>query len=101
MVAVLRANRVPARMLFGRWAASQGPPDRATAAVYGQFHVKAEFFVRGVGWVSLDMAAATTDHGGGEFAHFGNEPGDFVTLFADQDFEVDSFVAGRVIGGGM
>jgi hypothetical protein len=43
-VAVMRANDVPARTLFGRWAIPQTDE-------YGQYHVLAEFFVEKSGWV--------------------------------------------------
>jgi hypothetical protein len=101
MVAILRANGIPARMLLGRWAVSETPPDRITGEVYGQWHAKAEFFAKGVGWVPLDMAAAVTDRDRGEYAHFGNDAGDFITLFAGQDAEVDTFVGDRYTGIGF
>lgn len=41
-VAVMRANDVPARTLFGRWALPQKDS-------YGQYHVIAEFFVEKTG----------------------------------------------------
>src|SRR5579883_289706 len=101
MVATLRANGIPARVLLGRWAQSGAPPDKITGEIYGQWHVKAEFFAKGVGWVPLDMAAAVTDKDRGEFAHFGNDPGDFITLCANQDIEVDTFIHGRFTGFGF
>lgn len=101
MIAILRANGIPARMLLGRWAFSQGSPDRVTGEAYPQWHVKSEFFAKETGWVPLDMAAAVTDRDRGEYAHFGNDPGDFVTMFADQDYEVSNHVGGRYQGFGM
>lgn len=101
MIAALRANGIPARMLLGRWAQSDAPPDKITGEAYGQWHVKAEFFAKGVGWIPLDVAAAVTDKDRGEFAHFGNDPGDFIALCMDQDIEVDTFVKGRFSGFGL
>jgi Transglutaminase-like superfamily len=101
MIATLRANGIPARMLLGRWAATQPPADKTTGEIYGNWHVKSEFFAAGTGWVPLDMAAAVTDKDRGEFAHFGNDHGDFITMFPDQDYELDTFVSGKSRGYGM
>jgi hypothetical protein len=93
-VAVLRASGIPARVLQGRWAQSEKAGDRVGDRPYGQWHVEAEFFARGVGWVPVDMASAILDPWRGGFAHFGNDPGDFVTFHLDQDITVPTFVAG-------
>ncbi|MEI8375074.1 MAG: transglutaminase domain-containing protein [Planctomycetota bacterium] len=89
----MRANRVPARLLAGRWAKSQKPGDRI--GVYGQWHVKAEFFARGVGWVPVDASGAVGDTRGGDFVFFGNDPGDAITMASGQDLLLDSFVSGK------
>ncbi len=105
MVAVLRSNRVPARTLGGRWAVSEDPKSSNPQ----QFHVKGEFFARGVGWVPFDMASAilwTKEpskknsplpySGEGqelreeELAYFGNDRGDHLAMVVDQDLLVDS-----------
>jgi transglutaminase-like putative cysteine protease len=87
-VALMRANGVPARMLIGRWAASQEKDD-------AKYHVKAEFFTRGVGWVPVDSSAAVGDTGGQDFAWFGNDPGDHITMTDDGDLVVDTYRFGR------
>ncbi|MGA2259477.1 MAG: transglutaminase domain-containing protein [Thermoguttaceae bacterium] len=92
-VSTMRANRVPARLLGGRWATSQKPGDRT--GDYGQWHVKSEFFAHGVGWVPVDASGAVGDDHGGDFAHFGNDPGDFISMASGQDFLLDSFVSGK------
>jgi len=89
----MRANRVPVRLLCGRWAASQKPGNRT--GDYGQWHVKSEFFAHGVGWVPVDAAGAVGDDRGGDFAYFGNDPGDFIAMAGGQDFLLESFVAGK------
>src|SRR4051794_28956357 len=48
-VSALRANRIPARMLVGRWATSS---TLVAGQVFDQQHAKAEFFAQGIGWVS-------------------------------------------------
>jgi hypothetical protein len=88
-VATMRANGVPARLLGGRWAQSQQKKD------YGQWHVKSEFFAKGVGWVPVDSSGAVTDTAGSEFAYFGNDEGDHIAFARDQDYIVNSFVSGQ------
>jgi transglutaminase-like putative cysteine protease len=95
-VTTLRANRVPARLLQGRWALSEEPGGSP-----GQTHVKSEFFARGVGWVPVDMSAGVTDQAGPDFAHFGDDPGDHVVMSYGKDYVLDSFVAGKDTGFGM
>ena len=93
--ATMRANGVPARILTGRWAESQKPDDKLGGEPYGQWHVKAEFFARGVGWVPVDASGAVNDVNGPDFACFGNDPGDFIVMAVDQDSTLDSFVSGK------
>ena len=88
---VMRANGIPARMLGGRWAASQKPGDKT--GDYGRWHVKAEFFARGIGWVPVDGSSALADPNG-ENTCFGNDHGDHVAFILDEDMVVNSFVAG-------
>src|SRR5262249_50930368 len=57
LVSVLRANGIPARTLYGRWAHTAQPGDKLGGDSYYQWHVKAEFFARGVGWIPVDMAS--------------------------------------------
>ncbi len=86
--ALMRANGVPARLLGGRWAVSEKPEDK-------KYHVKAEFFAHGVGWVPVDAAGAVGDTAGGDFAFFGNDPGDFIAMANDEDLVLDSFHWGK------
>jgi transglutaminase-like putative cysteine protease len=87
-VALMRANGVPARMLIGRWAASEEKDDR-------KYHVKAEFFARGVGWVPVDSAAAVGDTKGRDFEWFGNDAGDHISFTNDGDLLVDTYLFGK------
>jgi transglutaminase-like putative cysteine protease len=98
-VAVMRANRVPARSLCGRWAASEVPPKKKGEMGDIKIHVKAEFFARGVGWAPVDMAGALGDERA--FGCFGNDLGDFVVMHLDADMLVDAFDRDRVDAGGM
>jgi hypothetical protein len=85
-IGVMRDNGVPARALTGHMAASG---DNA--------HVRAEFFARGVGWVPVDAAAATSDReGGGGFAFFGNDPGDLLALSHDPTGRIETFIVGKL-----
>ncbi|HEX3314152.1 MAG TPA: transglutaminase-like domain-containing protein [Gemmataceae bacterium] len=86
--ALMRSQKVPARLIAGRWAESEKGKDT-------KVHVKAEFFCAGVGWVPVDCSVAVGDKKGPDFAFFGNEGGDFLAFAADQDFEVETHVSGK------
>jgi hypothetical protein len=90
-MAVMRTNGIPARAIGGRWAYSQKPGKKDD----GQWHVKSEFFARGVGWVPVDSSAAVTDKSSNDFSHIGNENGDFLAMANDLDLSVDSVISGR------
>lgn len=91
IVATLRCNGIPARALAGRWAESSIPGDTLGDVPYTQYHVKAEFFADGVGWVPLDMARGVSqDSDPSRLAHFGKDNGDFVTMHTDYGLVVDT-----------
>jgi hypothetical protein len=79
-VAVMRANDVPARTLFGRWAIEQTDS-------YGQHHVMAEFFVEKSGWVPVDVSGTLVHKPKDPNAFFGNTDGQFLTFHVDTDLE--------------
>jgi hypothetical protein len=79
-VAVMRANDVPARTLFGRWAIPQTDS-------YGQYHVVAEFFVDKSGWVPVDIAGTIVHKPRNPNTFFGNSDGQFLTFHVDTDLE--------------
>jgi hypothetical protein len=79
-VAVMRANDVPARTLFGRWAIPQTDS-------YGQYHVIAEFFVDKSGWVPVDIAGTLVHKPKDSYAFFGNTDGQFLAFHIDTDLE--------------
>lgn len=88
---VLRAEGVPARTLAGRWAKSADPAEKLGAVDYRQEHILAEFFAQGVGWVPADLSSAILhDHSPDKLAHFGNDPGLFLTLHVDTDLMVET-----------
>jgi transglutaminase-like putative cysteine protease len=78
--AVMRANQIPARCLVGRWAQSAKANDNLDGTAYYQWHVKAEFYAKGIGWVPVDTAGGV----------FGNDPGDFLVMHVDPDLRVDT-----------
>jgi hypothetical protein len=79
-VAVLRTNGVPGRTLFGRWAIPQ-------TDAYGQYHVMAEFFVDGSGWVPVDVAGTIVHRPANPNALFGNTDGQHLAFHVDTDLE--------------
>lgn len=95
-VAALRANRVPARILFGRWARSAIPNDTLREVPYLQQHVKAEFYVDELGWVPVDLSSGVLhDRSADGLRYFGHDPGDFLTVHVDPDLELDTIHFGK------
>lgn len=88
---VLRAEGIPARTLAGRWAKSADPDGKLGTVTYRQEHIIAEFFAQGVGWVPADLSSAILhDRSKEKLAHFGNDPGLFLTLHLDADLMVET-----------
>ena len=95
-VATLRSQGIPARTLAGRWATSADGEEKLGGHPFYQYHVKAEFFVDGVGWVPVDMASAILhDRSEGGLYYFGHDPGDFITQHIDGNIEIDTIHFGR------
>lgn len=88
---VLRANGIPARTLYGRWAKSSEPEAQVKGVAYHQGHVLAEFFARGVGWVPVDLASSILyDKSAQGLDHFGSSPGNFFTFHIDPNMIIHS-----------
>jgi hypothetical protein len=83
-VAVMRANKVPARTLFGRW-------DTTQTDSYGQHHVMAEFFVDNSGWVPVDISRTIVLKPDDTFAFFGNMDGRHIAFHVDTDLIPEKF----------
>lgn len=93
-VSTLRGNRLPARVLSGRWAESAKADEKVGGFTYYQTHVKAEFYVKGIGWVPVDPAStALGDKGGLRF--FGHDAGNFLTMHVDTDLLVNTIHFGQ------
>lgn len=57
-VAVLRANNIPARTLWGRWVRTPKELEKFKGATQDQMGVRSEFFADGIGWVRADPGSA-------------------------------------------
>ncbi|HEX5104215.1 MAG TPA: transglutaminase-like domain-containing protein, partial [Pirellulaceae bacterium] len=96
LVATLRSQGIPARTLAGRWAVSADPNEKLNGHPYYQYHVKAEFFAAGVGWVPADMASGILhDRSREGLRYFGHDPGDFLTQHIDGNLEIDTIHFGK------
>src|SRR5205085_6623815 len=96
LVAALRAGGVPARTLYGRWAESAKPGEKADDQPFLQWHVKAEFYATGIGWVPVDMASGILHDKSPEgLEFFGKDPGNFLTIHVDPNMMVDTKVDGQ------
>lgn len=94
-VSVMRANEIPARTLYGRWAESAEKEAKIGGVEYFQWHVKAEFFAAGIGWVPVDMAGAILHDKSREgLAYFGVDPGDFIAFHIDPNLTLDTGLFG-------
>jgi transglutaminase-like putative cysteine protease len=92
-VSVLRSSTIPARLLVGRWAKSA---TMEQGKLYAQWHVKAEFYAEGIGWVPADLACAVLhDRSPRGLAYFASDAGDFLVMHLDPDFVFESGVFGR------
>jgi transglutaminase-like putative cysteine protease len=96
LVTTLRSQGIPARTLAGRWAVSADPNEKLNGHAYFQYHVKAEFFAAGVGWVPVDMASAIVHDRSREGLYFfGYDPGDFIVQHIDGNLKVDTIHFGK------
>jgi len=57
-VAILRANKVPARSLWGRMVMSAAEIEKQKIKEYNQMSVRCEFFAEDIGWVPVDPGSA-------------------------------------------
>jgi transglutaminase-like putative cysteine protease len=75
--ATMRANQIPARVLFGRLAHNKQP--EPGGLIVG--HARAEFFVEHVGWIPVDVnyALASRD----PMSRFGEDPADMLVQNVD------------------
>lgn len=95
-VATLRANKVPTRLLVGRWAESAKRGEKVGDVPYFQWHVKAEFFADGIGWVPVDLSSGVLhDRTPARLQYFGHDRGDFLVQHVDPDLLVDSVHFGK------
>ena len=95
-IAVMRRHGIPARSLYGRWAKSAKIDETLNGVRYRQEHVKAEFFVDGLGWVPVDLSSAVLhDRSPEGLRYFANDPGDFLTVHVDGDLKVDTIHFGE------
>jgi hypothetical protein len=95
-VAACRAQGIPARVLFGRWAKSVDSKETLDGKTYFQWHVKSEFFAAGVGWVPVDMAAGVSSHPTATgLDYFGVDKADFITFHVDPNLELDTIHFGK------
>jgi transglutaminase-like putative cysteine protease len=88
LVAALRANDIPARMLVGRQTLPRKPGSTPAQVGYDRPHVRAELFVDAIGWVPVEPAHANAQKGRPLRDFIGNDPGDLLVLHVDADFRL-------------
>ena len=82
-VAVMRANKIPARGLFGRWTSP------AIKGRFFQWQTVSEFYADGVGWVPVDVSNGARRESSAGFPEFGHDAGQFLAFHIDQDIAAD------------
>ncbi len=93
---IMRSEGIPARVLTGRWAKSARDGETIDGHRYYQYHVIAEFYADGVGWVPLDPSSAILhDKTPTKLQFFGQDPGNFVVLHVDTGIEFDTELYGN------
>lgn len=87
-VAAMRANKIPARAVVGRMALPRkdgsGPGDTG----YNRPHIKAEFYLAGVGWVPVEPSGVIENKMKPIDAYVGHDPGDMIVLHVDFDLRL-------------
>jgi hypothetical protein len=95
-VSVLRANKIPARVLVGFWALSAKAGAKLNGVDYFQTHAKAEFFAEGIVWIPVDTSSAILqDKSKAGLRYFGHDKGDFIVFHLDPSMVVDSVHFGK------
>ena len=91
-VSAMRANQIPARVLFA-WPAKTLKPD-AKGTISG--HAQAEFFAAGVGWVPIDIGHVLESRAMGKkpLRSFGEDDGSFLVAQVNTDYMIET-PAGR------
>jgi transglutaminase-like putative cysteine protease len=87
-VATMRANKVPARVLVGRLDKPRKKDAQPSDSGYDQPHVRAEFYLSGVGWVPVDPTYAYGDKSKPAREFVGHDPGDLLVLHVDVDLQL-------------
>jgi transglutaminase-like putative cysteine protease len=90
----MRANGIPARSLYGRWAESTNPAEKVGGEPNQQWHVKSEFHAAAVGWVPVDLSSGLLDKSPDGLACFGKDAGDFLVFHIDSDLVVNTGTLG-------
>lgn len=95
-VSAMRANKVPARPLCGRLALPRKAESKPGEFEHDWFHVRAEFYAAGVGWVPVNPGAAVlTTVPVRDLV--GADAGDFLALHADVDVRLPVPTRPRVV----
>ena len=83
----MRANRIPSRVIVGRWTTEKDSAEP-------QFHMKADFYAPKVGWVPIDGSGAVSWKGGAAAA-FGVDKGEFVVMHRGTDLVAKTELFGK------
>jgi hypothetical protein len=97
LVAALRANDIPARLLAGRRAEPSGV-EPMSKRPYDPLHIRAEFYARGVGWVPADIVSAVArDESPEGLRYFGDDEGDLLAFHVGTDFVLETYFGPKTV----
>ena len=88
LIAVMRANKIPARALVGRLAKPRLAGSRFGEIGHDNPHVRAEVFVAGIGWVPIDPSEALMGKSRPVAYFIGKDPGDLLVLHVGGDLKL-------------
>lgn len=91
--AILRANKIPARMMCALWAGQDGQDFGA--------HCWVEFYLDGVGWVPFDTTYGWDSANHLSDDYFGRKQGDLIAGMIDLDWVIDAGALGKHTIGGI
>ena len=84
---IMRANKIPARPLVGRWTSSSSRTEDASG--YFNCHVKSEFFDKNIGWIPVDISEAVSNRRKKSSEYFGVDKGDFIAFHVNPDLVLE------------
>ncbi len=96
LASIFRMNKLPARVLVGRWAQNVGSDNKVSLGIGQPLHAVMEVFIDQVGWLPIDITSSIhRDPSPNGLLHFGYDPGAMLTLHYDGGLLLDTKTHGH------